>query len=927
MTQLKTDSNKYPKIQKSNKNFEFPGSVIHNIPLLSFTIDHMSLEIKPDFEEKILVDCEQEIKVTALKDITEITLDIAEIMIKDVRSSAINISEFYTDGNEKLIIKFSAPLIKEKTIDTKISYSAGYYHLDGKGPFNTPRNGFHFISKHGQEAQQMAYQTWTQGEALESRYWFPCIDVPQVKFTMNIEITVPQGFTVISNGVLESKISENELTKWKYTEKNPIPSYLVSVVVGEFSEFESKYNDLPINYYWPKEIEKEDAMLTFSETPQMLTFFEEYFNTKYPFQKYTQIAVDNFEFGGMENSSCTTLTRRVLHDKITDIDYKNDKFLVSHELAHQWFGDLVTCKDWPHIWLNEGFATYCESLYWEKTRGTDEFHYNLIESTDSYFEEANEQYTRPIVTNVYKHPDELFDVHSYEKAGFILHMLRNYLGDSIFRKSVEVYLDRYRNKSVESADLLKVFEEISGQEMQSFFDQWIYRKGHPELEIELSIEKANNQNNKQSTGTGKLKIKIIQKNDEISHVESLNFYKFQMEIKLNISHSHEKNSQKIVVISVDGKTSEHEYNIPMDSRIDSISVDPHFKILKRVKSIKIQSESKEFQLKIMLINLLNNGDTVIERVNAIRLLKNIRSPDVIYALEYAIENDKFYGVSVEATNAIGSFYDKKNYEISDAAYSALVSILKNRSIFDTLRTEVKRAIIKNIGVFEKEESIELLKNFLINSNKESIYVKSSAAKAIGKSSKQLPHRDMKENIISMLKNLVDSTNTFQNVVATGALEGLKEFSTDKEQDIYLDIAKFFIENTNQSKDYFIRAKATSGLGKFLIRKADVTNSSIENINQAVFNKLKELLRDDRRKIRMNSCSSLSDKDANFDKFPDKRIFESVEVLIEIAKNDLDGFVRRKAEDSANTIREWIDAWASKPLVIDTKSDVINSKAM
>ncbi len=136
------------------------------------------------------------------------------------------------------------------------------------------------------------------------------------------------------------------------------------------------------------------------------------------------------------------LTRNVLHDKITSIEYHNDIFLIAHELAHQWFGDMVTCKDWPHLWLNEGFATYCELLYWEKTRGTDEFHYSLIKNTDIYFEEANEQYRRPLVTKLYKHPDELFDAHSYEKAGFILHMIRNHLGDLDFRNVAKSIFDK-----------------------------------------------------------------------------------------------------------------------------------------------------------------------------------------------------------------------------------------------------------------------------------------------------------------------------------------------------------------------------------------------------------------------------------------------------------------------------------------------------
>ena len=356
---------------------------------------------------------------------------------------------------------------------------------------------------------------------------------------------------VISNGILESKVMKDEFVIWKYVEKKPLPSYLVSVVVGTFSQYVSKYRDVSLYYYWPEEIKEEDAMLTFSETPQMLKFFEEYFETKYPFQKYSQTAVDNFEFGGMENTTCTTLTRRVLHDKTATKDYRNDIFLVVHELAHQWFGDMVTCKDWPHLWLNEGFATYCESLYWENSRGKDEFHYNLIEATDIYFEESNKLYNRPIVTNVYKHIDDLFDAHSYEKSGFILHMIRNHIGEQNFRKSLKVYLEKYENRSAESRDLLKVLEEVSGREMSSFFDQWIYREGHPKLEIEYTLTQNDSIKKANSHNPQRLKIKILQKNNDDSIEDFSKYYQFQLEFKIDIVNKSGQKAHLMHLMNVD----------------------------------------------------------------------------------------------------------------------------------------------------------------------------------------------------------------------------------------------------------------------------------------------------------------------------------------------------------------------------------------
>ncbi|HKO64206.1 MAG TPA: M1 family aminopeptidase, partial [Candidatus Nitrosocosmicus sp.] len=643
-------------------------------------------------------------------------------------------------------------------------------------------------------------------------------------------------------------------------------------------------------------------------------FFEEYFETKYPFQKYSQAAVDNFEFGGMENTTCTTLTRRVLHDKTATKDYRNDIFLIVHELAHQWFGDMVTCKDWPHIWLNEGFATYCESLYWENSRGNDEFHYNLMEATDIYFEESNTLYKRPIVTNVFKHVDELFDAHSYEKSGFILHMIRNHIGEHNFRKSLKTYLKIYQNSSADSHDLMKIIEQVSGREMTSFFDQWIYREGHPNLEIEYSLER-NSLIEKASNNSQRLKIKILQKNKDRIYDDPSTYYQFQLEFKINIIHKSGEKNQLEHLMSVHNNDSESFVDIDGTSNIESISIDPGFKILKEISSIKVVNETRDFQLKNLLYSQVKYGESIVERINAIRLLKNQYSEEGIRILSNAIVQDSFYGVAVEAANTIGSFYDKNDYEKSDNSYQCLVSILNNRSAFDALRSEIKKAVIKNIGIFERVESISMLKEVIQDSNEESNFVKAAAATALGKSSKEIELKEDKEQVISLLKDLVKGTESFQSVLATGALDGLKELATDRDNQISIDVACFFLENTVDSKDYFVRAKATSNLAKFLGNKKDIANTDTSTMNQAVFNRLKNLLKDDRRKIKINACAALSDKDARFRGVPDKRTYETIEVLIDVAKNDLDGFVRRKAEHSANIVREWIQEWANNPIVI------------
>jgi aminopeptidase N len=912
--------NNYNNNNSSRKKiFELPGSTIHNPQLFSFTIDHMMLKIHPDLDKSLLINCEQFLKVSAIHDLKEISLDIAELKIYKVSSSSINITDFQTFPKEdKLVIKLGETLVKGNTIDISIIYSAGYYYLNGSFSFNKPRNGFHFISANNVEKNTQAKQAWTQGQTLESRYWFPCIDHPAMKFPVHLQIKSHQDQIVISNGKLISKEKENGIVKWEWLETNPIPSYLISVVIGRFAEIESKYDTIPLYFYWPEEISKEDAMLTFSETPQMLKFFENYFNIKYPNQKYSQVTVDELEFSGMENNSCTTLTQHILHDKKTAIDYKNDILLICHELAHQWFGNLVTCNEWSHLWLNEGFATYCELLYWEKSRGIDEFYLQLIKYSDKYFEEVDKLYKRPIVTKLYKHPDELFDAHSYEKGACILHMIRNYIGEDYFRKCLKIYIEKFKGKAIETNNLLKVIEEISGKSMHLFFDQWIYRKGHPEIDIEISIEYNNNDSNENDTS--QIKVKLVQSQELNDNIDTTNIFVFPLEIRLVLSNDEGEKNEEINTILIREKVTEHTFNKPKDIKVEWISIDPQFKILKKVKSIKVINETNEFQLQYLLKNQLSNGKTIIERIEAARMLKNCYSTEIIYALQDTIMKDNFYGVSLEATDTIGSFFDKNNFEKSNSSYQILKMFLLESELFNKLHSEIRQSIIKNIGTFEREESIDLLEPFVVKENHQrSDFIKSAAATAIGKSSKNSPLNIKKDRIVPLLMKLVNSNHTFQNIVATGAINGLKEFSNDNDKNIIMDIADFLIESTKNDKEYFIRSTAISALGKFLYIKKP------HEINQKVFDQLLELLKDKRRKIKINACNALADDNAKFTTMRDPRVIQAMNALIDVAQYDIDGFVRREAETSLGTIREWMNEWSIKPQKLDIRVREIKIK--
>jgi aminopeptidase N len=322
---------------------------------------------------------------------------------------------------------------------------------------------------------------WTQNEPEYAQYWFPCIDSPTDRLISETLVTVPDGFVVLSNGALQGKQKNADGTlTWHWAQKRSHVAYLISVVAGDFEALEQKWGDIPIVSYVPRG-RLADAPRSFEKTPEMMRLFSEKIGYRYPWEKYAQICVDEYMWGGMEHTSATTLNLGTLHDERAHLDVSSDN-LVSHELAHQWWGDLLTCKDWGELWLNESFATYFATLWTEHDLGNDEAAWERHEEAESYLDE-DKRYRRPIVSYRYDNPNAMFDNHSYPKGGRVLHMLRFELGDERFWRSLNRYCTVNQYRTVETADLRTAVEESTGQGMTWFFDQWLYHGGHPEFEV------------------------------------------------------------------------------------------------------------------------------------------------------------------------------------------------------------------------------------------------------------------------------------------------------------------------------------------------------------------------------------------------------------------------------------------------------------
>jgi aminopeptidase N len=352
-----------------------------------------------------------------------------------------------------------------------------------------PKAGLYFLAP-DDKVPDRPLQVWSQCQDEDARHFIPCQDKPHVKMTTELRIVAPSGMTALSNGRLVNRETLGHGETFHYKFDAPQPAYLITLVVGNFDEWSdqvelSEGHTVTLRYLVPVG-KVPDAKRAFSETANMMRLLSERTGIKYPFDSYSQVVVSDFIFGGMENTTATTMYEHILLDERAALDVESHD-LVVHELAHQWFGDLVTCRDWSHAWLNEGFATFMELVEREARLGKDEMERALLADLDAYLGEASSDYQRPIVCRDYAEPIDLFDRHLYQKGGLVLHMLRRRLGDNLFWQGVRNYLKQNLHGIVDTPVFIRAMEEASGQSLERFFDEWVYRPGHPEVTCTLSF--------------------------------------------------------------------------------------------------------------------------------------------------------------------------------------------------------------------------------------------------------------------------------------------------------------------------------------------------------------------------------------------------------------------------------------------------------
>jgi aminopeptidase N len=677
-----------------------------------FVIRHIALEIDLDTAEKTVggvatIDVE---RVDAAA--TELCLDAVAFTIESVafvgkKRTAVR---YVYDGSTIRIPMSEAT----RTAKIRIAYRA------------TPDRGLYFLEP-DEHVQDRPRQVWTQGQDEDSRHWFPCHDKPHVKMTFEIDVLVPHGWYALSNGTLVKRDDKPNAKRWRYhwSMTEPLPSYLVTLVAGEFAEIDGgKVGNAPVTYLVPKGKEA-DGKRTFRRTPDMIAHFSKLTGVPYPWNKYAQVVVSDFIFGGMENTTATTMYEHVLVDERAALDITSDD-IIAHELAHQWFGDYVTCRDWSHGWLNEGFATLFEHLDREHHLGQDELEFGLQDDLDAYFAEAHGRYRRPIVCQDYEAPIEIFDRHLYQKGALVLFMLRRQLGDAAFFAGIRVYLQRHARSIVETRDLLRAMEDVSGQGLEQFFEQWVYRAGHPELEVKVEHE----------GNVLTISVKQVQKGER-------DIPCFAFPFTFEVQPARGKPARHTRRIDKPAET----IAIPCPERPSFVAIDPDFAVLADVRLDVPQD---------MLRRQLKSAPKARSRWLAAMALAKRADKPTLDSLGKCLANDEeFWGVRCKAAQALGQ-----------TRLAAAFGILKPN--VKTKHPKVRRAVVQAMGSFRTPEAAQELKPIALKDR--SYLVESEAARSLGQTRQPLA--------FDTLVEILDRT-AWGDVVRVGALDGLAALRDDR----------------------------------------------------------------------------------------------------------------------------------------------------
>ncbi|NET12475.1 MAG: M1 family metallopeptidase [Okeania sp. SIO1H6] len=827
-------SNIYFDSENNSKSFELPGAKPHYNPDSPGKVEHIFLDLELDipnhsFHGNCIISLNP-----VRSGIDKLTLDAVDLEIKSIKVN--NTEQTFDYDGEELQIYLQPTTEAGKRIKVAIAYAA-----------NNPQRGIYFITP-DKHYPNKPTQVWTQGEDEDSRYWFPCFDYPGQLSTSEIRVKVPHKFIAISNGELINTEESEDNKTYHWMQKQVHPTYLMTLAVGKFVEIKDEWNGIPVTYYVEKK-RQDDALRTMGKTPQMIEFFSQEFGYKYPYPKYAQVCVNEFIFGGMENTSTTLLTDRCLLDERAALDNRNSESLVAHELAHQWFGDLIVIKHWSHAWIKEGMATYSEVLWTEHEYGQDDAAYYRLKEARSYIAEDKSRYRRPIVTNVYREAIELYDRHLYEKAACVYHMIKTELGDELFTKAIHTFVENNAHKTVETIDLLRAIEQTTGRNLLFLFDQYVFRGGHPDYQVNYVWD-----------GDSKL-AKVTVKQTLVNNDKNGDSSKELFDLKIPIAFGYLKEEKpELTTFTVRIHEQEQTFYFPLAEKPKFISFDVGNNYLKTVKLAYPLAELKA---------QLQFDPDPISRIYAAEALVKKGGLEVVKVLSKALIEESFWGVRVEVVKQLAKIQ-------LDQVFDSLVTGLKDED------ARVRRAVVEALTQIKTNKSYQQLKSIVKNGDA-SYYVEAAAVSGIGDIAAANANSDQKptqEKVIKLLKWVLAEKRGWNEVVRSAAISALSKMKTS-ETALNL-ILKYTVLGVPQT----LRLSAIRSLGTISTAQSPV---NLERILQ----RLTELSRENFFLTQMSVVAALSQMETA----------TAISILQSIVDQTTDGRVRRRAEEAVQRVQK------------------------
>ena len=696
--------------------FAFPGTSKKYSRDRVVDVRHVRLELTVDPARRFIEGVARHTVAAIATGCDQVVFDAVELTIDGVTdASGRTLSFEHVDG--ALTVRFAKHLKAGEEQTVSVAYHGA------------PRRGIYFIAP-DEGYPKKPLQIWTQGQDEDARAWFPCFDYPNEKATTEMVVTVPSRYTTLGNGALLEKTAGavKGTTTWHWKMAIPHVTYLVTLVVGEFDEVKLPGEGVPLTALVPPG-QAAQALACLGRTHDMVRCFSERFGLAYPYEKYAQAVVADFIFGGMENTTATTLTEYALYDERAALDYDADD-LVAHELAHQWWGDLLTCRDWSHAWLNEGFATWCEGLFREHRLGADEATMHVLQAAKRYFAEDGGEYRRPIVSKDYEEPIDVFDRHLYEKGGWVLRMLRAELGEDGFWASIRGYAKANQGKNVVTDDLRRAIEEATGRNIEGFLDQWIFGAGHPEIKASWSWD-------------DKAKVVSVRlEQTQATEAHTASVFKGSMTVELAAGTS---TLRQRLTIQERAQT----FQVPFASRPDTVRFDPDAHWL----------ASWTFDVGLDAHRKALAGDpTIACRIRAAAALAKDGSTATIEALTRSLRKDAFWGVAAESASALGEIR-------TPAARDALLAALP-----DVKHPKARRAVVAALGAFRFDATAAKALTNVLAKGDPSLFVEAEAAEALG--------RTRTPGAREALEKALGAKDSWAETIRAGCVRGLGALASE-----------------------------------------------------------------------------------------------------------------------------------------------------